>query len=149
MKIRHGFVSNSSSSSFCIYGVTLNSVTGKSIVEAVLDGVISFGENFVKEANEYFLQGAYGTQKDIDNRTDNYKESVYDAIRETSDSPSLPGDMYIKILPDSGETYIGRDIDSLGEDETKRQFKASIDEALKTMFGDKAKARWFEGTYYN
>lgn len=147
MKIRHGFVSNSSSSSFCIYGVTLNSVTGKTITEAVLDGDISFGENFIKEANEYFLK--YGTQKDIDDKTEKYKESVYEAIIETSDCPSLPGNLYIKILPDSGETYIGRDIDDLGEDETKRQFKASIDEALKTIFGDKAKARWFEGTYYN
>ncbi len=98
MKVRARFISNSSSSSFLIYGAhILNKNITKEDLEKVLDREIDDGfrlNRLVEEAaHNLGLEFIYG----------------------------------------NGEYYIGKSWDSMGEDETKRQFKKSIETAVKKI----------------
>lgn len=111
MKIRNGFVSNSSSSSFLIYGIYLDTAT-KEKMTALLG----------TEKGKYELEDEYC---------------------------SLPGkEMLETYYPPSG-TYIGCSWDSMGNDETKRQFMERIDNALKDIADpteiSSHEESWFDG----
>jgi hypothetical protein len=95
MKIRTGFVSNSSSSSFLIYGVGLNEAQVQALA----------GENIPKYANP---------------------ESVVETLATREG-------LIVDRHPNYGFLYVGASWDTVGEDETARQFKARVKEALGRM----------------
>jgi hypothetical protein len=100
MKIRNGFVSNSSSSSFCIFAADENSKTLKTIKQRIeeADGEHDLGFDEVAE------QVCEGTN-----------------LGYWSDSGS--------------EILIGRSWDTVGDDETGRQFKDSVINKLAEASG--------------
>lgn len=107
MKIRMGFVSNSSSSSFCIYGASIEfDDVGK------LLGTDGFDESVLDEK----LQGT-GLE--------------YHTISE------------LDVL------YIGREWSKIGDDETGLQFKNSVKQKLKDIFGKELKVRTIEEAWKN
>lgn len=117
MKIRAGFVSNSSSSSFCIYGVQVDRDDIKNIAHLI-----------TKEQIEEYCEGRRWTAPEhFDPEHDEY-------------SPSLILDVYLPPLgltyvddSEGGALYIGRDSGDIGDDETGRQFKEST-HILTKMF---------------
>lgn len=106
MKIRNGFVSNSSTSSFLIYGIAL-------------------------EDDE--IREALGINEDSE---DDYGDDTYEALEVKFENEKLQG--YSFWHPYDGEDgwYIGRSWSSVGDDETGKQFRESIKNDLKKIFGD-------------
>ena len=102
MKIRSGFVSNSSTTSFCIYGISLT--WGN---RAKVD---SLGWQVLK---------------------DNNLETHYSE--------------------DGNAVYVGRSWSTIKDDETGGQFKKSIQDKVKELFGDEVgnDFGYFEEAYYN
>jgi len=92
MKMRKGFVSNSSSTSFCIYGTTV-----KDELEAKLP-----------EGLNYY----YGDPNN------------------------------------EGAIYIGKYWSDIGDDETGRQFKESVEKALEELLGKKVECGTIDEGYF-
>jgi len=111
MKIRSGFVSNSSSSSFLIYGAFLNSSDIKELLK--------LSEEEQQDELDYILQERTGFEvhAPIDDYDDGY--------------------------------YIGRSYDSIGDDETGKQFKESVEKKLEEVFGKKIECSVHEESWYN
>lgn len=125
MKIRQGFVSNSSSSSFCIYGITVDEDEVKEalIAKGATEDELSDG------LYEYFDSWSYDYKK---------REGKLTAedIAEQEDKFFQPGDGFDYHNPhDYGEIYIGVEWSSIGDDETGSQFKDRIDAKLTELFG--------------
>jgi hypothetical protein len=112
MKIRSGFVSNSSSSSFCIYGAHFSSPSEAiELIEEIGGDVM-----LVTQAKA-LLSDESGDPSDF--------------LMEWADKE----DFFFSSGPDSDGVYIGRSWASVKDDETGRQFKDSVEEKLKTIFG--------------
>lgn len=111
-KIRMGFVSNSSSSSFCIYGTNIDN------------------DDFEK------LATGMGFTWDEEDEFDWYEFSESEFIGDLS------------IINAGDEFYIGREWSSVGDNETGKQFKDSVETILKKHIDD-VKCDTIEETYYD
>ena len=121
MKIRNGFVSNSSSSSFCIFG-------------ACIDGYAVY--EFVKSV---------GVSDDLLNDyEDNICESM-DAIGYEFEKKT--GLEYICASYEEPTLLIGRTPESLKDDETGLQFKESVNKVFEKY--SMRKARYITESFYN
>jgi hypothetical protein len=125
MKIRQGFVSNSSSSSFCIYGITVE----ESEVKEALIAKGATEEDFADGLYEFFDSWSYDYKK---------REGKLTAedIAEQEAKFFQPGDGFDFHSPyDYGEIYLGVEWSSIGDDETGSQFRARIEAKLTELFG--------------
>jgi len=109
MKIRTGFVSNSSTSSFLIYGVAIEDVS---------------------DLRDKLLEKYNITEEEFE---DDYEGSVYELVeKEMEDVAGFewhePGDY--------DTFYIGKSWHLINDDETGAQFKANVEKTLKEKFGD-------------
>jgi len=125
MKIRTGFVSNSSSSSFCLFGVQLE-----------WDKFV----NYLKK-NKLIKKTA---PEDENDDSDVYEE---DDLFDTLESLGYP---YCEDY-DNDVIYFGKSPEEMGEDETRGQFETRVQQELKEKFGKliKGKPYWICETIYN
>jgi hypothetical protein len=136
MKIRKGFVSNSSSSSFCIYGTSVDSlseITGVSVQE------------INEKRKQKFLEG-YGKQHpELVPQSDEEWQEYFDEDCDYADYVSGTGlEIYSK---DGYEYYIGKSWHLIGDDETGKEFKAAVEAKVKTLI-PKAKCETYFEEYY-
>jgi len=126
MKIRNGFVSNSSSSSFCIYGIVKEDDEIEDILKA--KGVTE--EELSDGAREYMDDWSFKW---------NLKDrglSEEEIQKKCDERPMIKDmEMYNPYDGDCG-TFIGQSWSSIDDNETGSEFKARIEKELKAFFGD-------------
>ena len=164
MKVRNGFVSNSSSSSFCIYGFEA------SMPEA--DEAIDILKKIKKDNPDFFnkcVNKKIAEYKERCKRNDYYKSdlAMYELIANIDDESIFSDDetknKLEDFLSDDAENfysllglsyhamdydcYAGRDWSSVRDDETGLQFKQSVEAIAKYL--TKSKCSTIEEAWYN
>ena len=131
MKIRMGFVSNSSSSSFCIWGVCIDSE------KEIKDRFLQSG--FLKEYEKEIIarMNKYATEK-ITNLDDIFEDGIGEVfyfLREILENIPGFGEIH-EWNPDGSGHYIGKSFSSIKDDETGKDFKKNTEEIIKKMLGE-------------
>ncbi len=120
MKIRQGFVSNSSSSSFCMYGVELSHEDMKQFISDDIDTTKSCWH---------------------------YDLDWYDVTSEIN--KKFGEDFSFEYDGESCECfYIGKTLKSLKDDETGKDFKESVDVKVKEFFGKEKSCHIYNEVIY-
>lgn len=140
MKIRQGFISNSSSSSFCIYGTYTDDINA--IVRTFLE------EKSSEELEEILSDNCIDVD-DLD------EEDAIDNILDNLDFSELAEILSstIKNLEchscyDSNETWIGLGIHSMDDDETKKQFQNRVEQLIKDeLKQENLQFNWYEESW--
>ena len=89
--------------------------------------------------NEFLTRingGNNGPEDEFDDDPD-----IYELVENFD--PSLTG------IANEGTVYIGREWSSIGDDETGKQFKDSVQKIISEKLGDGLKCRTHEETIYN
>lgn len=128
MKIRTGFVSNSSSTSFCIYGICMDE-------DEIRNSIVNT-ENMTEE--DVVRLAKLKLNDDIEDDGD-----IYEILEMLTNKYNLSFH-----ISEENECYIGRDFTSIKDDETGKEFKDSTVNILKAIFGDKIEASIFEEVIY-
>lgn len=141
MKIRQGFVSNSSSSSFCIYGIC----TEESKIEAALIAKGATEDDLADGVSEYLYEWSYSYKK---------REGTLTAedIAENEKKFFKAEDGFESHNPYydcGGNIYLGVDWSTIGDDETGSQFRARIEAKFKDLFGEDTKCSTLEEAWRN
>ena len=114
-----GFVSNSSSSSFCIYGSQFDDAReelGKKLIESIKE--------------EYIKEELNGEEFDEDNFEEYLDDVFYDRVYETAEEAGL--EYY---SPNDCGTYIGKSLSECKDDQTMGDFKKEVADLINKTFG--------------
>lgn len=160
MKTRYGLVSNSSSTSFCLYGIStdegfrsdLNELFDKiQKIQSVFPDVYSdyiknalkqFSEQETDEFIAYKIK-VYEFLSDIQNKKLEDYVKLCDISEDDGDDnflyevfSELCGFMNLSVYTyyEVNNTYIGREYRTIGDDETGKQFKDSVRNILPKIF---------------
>jgi hypothetical protein len=120
MKIRSGFVSNSSSSSFCIYGCYIYDGNDEEFKQILFNYLSKNYTEFNDKKIEY------------------EKQYLYEFIFKIK--KYLPKDISLDFGESKG--YIGRKYNTLRDEETGEQFKKYTDDFLSELFQKKTKGQY-------
>jgi len=152
MKTRYGLVSNSSTSSFCIYGCQLDD---EWYACNNAEAFVRFLKKLKQEFPADYLEAIYKLkEKYKDNKYHIAEIKVAETIDDIKivDGPKLleveeddycDFETFYTIIKhfnlcmfgdDGNGRYIGRSWDSIGDDETGGQFKMRVDEVIKSLF---------------
>jgi hypothetical protein len=128
MKIRQGFVSNSSSSSFCLYGLSIDE-------SEIRDALLARGEVLNEDEMEYLGEYFYYPYS-YENRKKNGEELTEDDKRiEAKFFSKDDGFEYEDV--DGYMQFIGISWKNIRDDETGAEFKKRVENKLKELFPDK------------
>jgi len=119
MKIRNGFVSNSSSSSFCIYGTCMES-------DDVIEKMKTLGKLTEEDLESLEDEGSWYIE-----------ELLYKKVKGLS------------VHQSEGTIWIGRDFTTIGDNETGKEFKDGVQTKLEEFIGEKVDCRIHEEEIYN
>jgi len=119
MKIRNGFVSNSSSSSFCIYGASMDF---EDVVKKIKESKLIPEDELerLEEDDEWYELGEILEEK-----------------------------LELSTYQSDDNFWIGKSWSSIGDDETGRQFKDNIKTKLEGIFGSDIECGTHEEEIYN
>lgn len=111
-KIRLGFVSNSSSSSFCLYGIRL-------------------GETEMHE----FVKNNFQDNSELLDALENYDDEPWE-FGEVLQQQGIPG---VQIIPyiDCSIYYVGKEFKNIKDNETGKEFKESVEKIISEKFPGK------------
>jgi len=130
MKIRNGFVSNSSSTSFCMYGMFEDTEIG---AKKLFNGILNLIKNGT--ITEKQMIDVFGTTKFKE--FDGYWDDCLPPLLEKLDCD------FISIAFANSYLYIGRDPSTIKDDETGKQFKDKTEEVLKRIYNvNKVDCNW-------
>ena len=137
MKIRNGFVSNSSSSSFMIYGISLERSDFEKNLESLKKKAI---EVLSKIDNSYAVKELEEWNEVPDNPTDEERENVIDqfdgpseimySLFDRADNDDLEAHSH----PHDDTIYIGVCPSRILDEETGREFKDRVERQIKEVF---------------
>lgn len=137
MKTRHGFVSNSSTSSFLIYGVSMER---SEFVDLLVE---KFAHVFQKELDEI--------NKSIKNEDE--KLTLEEALNQHEfdieyELDKAKVDMPLYMIDSEGDVvFFGTDPTDMGMDETKRQFQERVECEINTFFGKNMECSYINHDY--
>lgn len=110
MKIRKGFVSNSSTTSFAIYG-------------------------FCAQVNKLISEEQLGVDVEEDVEDWAVCDKIEEILRDKTNNTSLNYYSDLEEGYEYGRTYIGRDLDTIEDDETGKQLKDKTQKEIEEVFG--------------
>ena len=150
MKIRNGFVSNSSSSSFMIYGTVLERSDFEKNLESLKKKAI---EVLSKSDKSYHIESLKEWQKVPDNPTDEERKDIidqFDGPSEISYDLFHDGDLEPHNAPYEDEIFIGICPSKILDEETGREFKDRVERQIREIFPDVQgfdfyQECWFDG----
>jgi len=124
MKIRNGFVSNSSSSSFCIYGVCIDYDDLKNVTDDT----------------KKFLLDKHNEISTEEHQKDNFEDyfeffmedEPYTIVEDIEDRTELS----FWTMPYTDTVYVGISYDTIKDEETGKEFKERVRNLVKELFGD-------------
>lgn len=133
MKTRIGFVSNSSTTSFAIYGCHIGGHS-KEIMEATKKMLL---KSISPNAAPYRARDEY--DEDISYQTEELAYLIKLAL------PMLN----VWCPNDNGVVYVGRQLWDMKENETKKKFMDDISKKIKIIFGDSVTCGYHQEAWYN
>lgn len=129
MKIRNGFVSNSSTTSFCVYGFCYDDVDFNELIQSLDLETIkdAWKERYAK--NDY-LKRKHSTEENFIlsqlGKLESFKEQEEFNGYAFSDLLYLIGIEDVKSGYDADMVYIGKEFREMKDDETKNEFRSRI-----------------------
>ncbi len=138
MKTRDGFVSNSSSSSFCVLGAGFDSAMNvfetfkKANGPLYLEFVEAVKQKMIDdESTEEQIRSSIDPLIKFDEDHWEYYEMIWE-LERFLDSKGIE----LSIISGECVAYAGRDYQNIGDDETGSEFAKSTKEWLTTVFGE-------------
>ena len=127
MKIRTGFVSNSSTSSFLIYGVALD---WSEVLDLLKKGETSEAVDADEDEEDDYEEDEY----------DNVYEALEEALKDTDIEEHIPYD---------DQVYIGLSWSGVCDNETGKQFKDRASEQIAKVFGKEMSCSTLEEAWHD
>ena len=145
MKIRHGFVSNSSTTSFCIYGAGGENLDCEDGIDEIIYVFNKMDDNKFQEFVEYAN-----------------KSSLSDELKEKFAKKNFDEELICYIDSDYGYFFkgchnhgydyysgFGKSWAKIGDDQTGKQFKEEIEDVVKLFLGEDKKCSTIEEAWHD